>query len=72
MTTKTRAEMEADYGSLPPATTTWTIHRAHASVTWTTDDGGDTWTRKTLVHAADRARRDAQAVEQADIQRNLK
>lgn len=69
---RTRAEMEAEYGSVPPVSTTWTIHRAHASVTFVTDDGGAHWTRKELVYAGERARRDEQAMEQARIQREEK
>ena len=68
----TRAEMEAEYGSIPPVTTVWTIHRAHASITFVTDDDGDHWTRRSITHAAERARRDEQALEMARIQREEK
>ena len=68
----TRAEMEAEYGAVPPVSTMWTIHRAHASVTFVTDDGGDHWQRVRIIHAAERARRDEQALEMARIQREEK
>lgn len=68
----TRAEMEHEYGSVPPVTTTWTIHRAHASVTWVTDDGGEHWTKRTVLHAAERARREDEQLEMARIQREEK
>ncbi len=54
---RTRAEMQAEYGSCPPSRT-WTINRAHASVTWVTDDGGEHWAKQRVVHAAQRAQRD--------------
>jgi len=70
---RTRAEMEDEHGSCPPSyITTWTIHRAHASVTFVTDDGGAHWTRRNLVYAGERARRDEQALEMARIQREEK
>ena len=77
MTTKTKAEMEADYGSLPLLVTageryTWRICRAHADVTWTTDDGGDTWQQRGVIWAEQRARRDMEALEMQRIQRDLK
>jgi len=77
MTTKTRSEMEADYGSLPLLVTvgeryTWRICRAHADVTWTTDDGGDTWQQRGVIWAEQRARRDNEALEQHRIQVELK
>ncbi len=51
---RTRAEMIDKYGSVPMLSTVWTIHRAHASVTWVTDDGGEHWTRKHIDYAAER------------------
>ena len=70
---RTRAEMEAEHGSCPPSfITTWTIHRAHASVTYITDDGGAHWTRRSVTHAAERARREEFALEMARIQREEK
>ena len=74
---KTRAEMEADYGSVPPAITKgvayrWTICRAHADVSWTTTDGGETWAKGSIVWAAERARRDDERLEMQRIQRELK
>lgn len=69
---RTRAEMEVEFGSVPPVSRIWTIHRAHASVTYVTDDGGDHWMRRSVLHAAERARRDEQACEQARIQQELK
>jgi hypothetical protein len=77
MTTKTKAEMEADYGRIPmliPADGhfTWTINRAHATVTWVTDDSGETWRSKGVIWAAERARRDNEALEMQRIQRELK
>lgn len=69
----TRAEMEAEHGSCPPSyITTWTIHRAHASVTFVTDDGGAHWRKRGVLHAAERARRDNQALEMQRIQREEK
>lgn len=68
----TRAEMEAEYGPIPPLSNVWTINRAHASVTYVTDDGGEHWTRRDIVHAAERARRDEESLEMARIQRELK
>ena len=68
----TRAEMEAEYGAVPPVSTMWTIHRAHASVTFVTDDGGDHWMAVRTIHAAERAQRDEQALEMARIQREEK
>lgn len=68
----TRAEIEAEHGPIPPVSTVWTIHRAHASVTYVTDDGGAHWTRRSVLYAAERARRDEQALEMAQIQRDLK
>ena len=50
----TRAEMEAEYGPLPPSfVTTWTLNRSHASVTFVTDDGGDHWIKKDVIWAAE-------------------
>ncbi len=69
---KTRAEMEAEYGSVPPVSAVWTIHSAYGSVTFVTDDGGDHWIKKGNVSAAERARRDEQALEMARIQREEK
>ncbi len=70
---RTRAEMEAEYGSVPPSfTTTWTINRAHASVTFVTDDGGEHWTKRGVVWAAERKRREDDALEAQRIQRELK
>lgn len=69
---KTKAEMIEEYGAVPLVSSTWTIHRAHASVTWVTSDGGDTWEKKHVIWADERARRELAAAEQADIQRNLK
>lgn len=69
---RTRAEMEAEYGAVPPVSTVWTIHRAHASVTFVTDDGGAHWTRRRLVYAGERARNDAHALEMTRIQREEK
>jgi hypothetical protein len=69
---KTRAEMEAEYGSVPFVSTVWTIHRAHASVTFITDDGGEHWAKKSTAYAAERARHDEQALEMQRIQRDLK
>jgi len=69
---RTRAEMEAEYGLIPPVTTVWTIHRSHASVTYVTDDGGAHWTRKALVYAGERARREEAALEMQRIQREEK
>lgn len=60
---RTRAEMQAEYGSVPPVSRVWTIHRAHASVTYVTDDGGDHWTKRSVLHASIRARQDELAVE---------
>ena len=69
---RTRAEMEAEYGPVPPVSTQWTIHRAHASVTFVTDDGGEHWTRRSLTYAAERARRENDDLEMARIQREEK
>lgn len=73
----TKAEMVERYGSIPPLATpgtrfTWTINRAHASVTWISDDGGETWEKRGVVWAAERERRDEEALEMARIQRELK
>ena len=68
----TRAEMEAEYGSIPPFSRVWTIHRAHASVTWYSDDYGEHWMKRSVLHAAERARRDDAALEMARIQREEK
>lgn len=62
----TRAEIEAKYGAIPPLATTWAIHRSHASVTYVTGDGGAHWTRKRLLHAAERARRELDALERQE------
>ena len=73
--TRTRAEMIEAYGSLPmgmPETFTWTICRAHADVSWTTTDGGETWKQKNVIWAAQRQQRDNQALEAQRIQRELK
>ena len=77
MTTLTRAEMTEKYGSVPPAIPKgnpyrWTICRAHADVTWTTEDGGDTWTKGDIIWADERNRRDMEALDQQQIQRELK
>ena len=76
MTTLTREQMTEQYGSVPPAIPDgeykWTIHRSHASVTWTTTDGGDTWRQKGVVWADERNRRDMEALDQQEIQRTLK
>lgn len=69
---RTRAEMEQEYGAVPPVSKVWTIHRAHASVTYVTDDGGDHWIRRSVLHAAERARQDEHAAEQSRIQREEK
>ena len=73
----TREQMIDKYGSVPFAIPKdkpykWTIHRAHASVTWITTDGGDTWTKKGVVWADERNRRDLANLEQQEIQRTLK
>ena len=77
MTTLTRAEMTEKYGSVPPAIPKgnpyrWTICRAHADVTWTTEDGGDTWQKRGVMWADERNRRDLANLEQQEIQRTLK
>ena len=79
MTTLTRAEMEEKYGSIPFASTflvgkeyRWTICRAHADVTWTTEDGGDTWRQGRVVWSDERSRRDMEALEMQRIQREEK
>jgi hypothetical protein len=74
-TTLTRAEMEEKHGSVPPVLGThftWTISRHFADTTWTTSDGGETWELKKLIWAAERNRRDMEALEQQRIQRELK
>ena len=71
----TRAEMIEAYGSLPMGMTetfTWTICRAHADVTWTTHDGGDTWRQGRVIWSDERNRRDMEALDQQEIQRTLK
>lgn len=68
----TKAEMEAEYGSIPFVATTWTIHRPHASLTFVTDDGGEHWYRKATVYQAERQRHDELALDMARIQRELK
>ena len=77
MTTLTRAEIQEKYGSVPPAIPKgnpyrWTICRAHADVTWTTEDGGDTWQKRGVMWADERNRRDLANLEQQEIQRTLK
>jgi hypothetical protein len=77
MTVLTRTEMTEKYGSLPmgmPKDTLyrWTICRAHADVTWRTTDGGDTWTKGDIIWADERNRRDMEALDQQQIQRELK
>ena len=77
MTTLTRAEIQEKYGSVPPAIQKglpyrWTICRAHADVTWTTEDGGDTWRQGRVIWADERNRRDMEALDQQEIQRTLK
>ena len=77
MTTLTREQMIEKYGSLPMGMPKdvpyrWTICRAHADVTWTTTDGGDTWRQGRVVWADERNRRDMEALEQQEIQRTLK
>ncbi len=69
---RTREEMQAEYGSVPPVSTTWTIHRSHASITFVTDDGGDHWQSVRTIHAAERARRSEEALEMQRIQREEK
>lgn len=70
---KTRAEMEALYGSVPfGATKVWTLHSSSRSVRYRTDDDGETWNVVSVTWAAERARREMEAVEMADIQRELK
>jgi hypothetical protein len=65
--------MESIHGSCPPSfITTWTIHRAHASVTYITDDSGAHWTKRGIVWAAERAQREDAALEMARIQREEK
>jgi hypothetical protein len=68
--------MIEQYGSIPMGIPAgeyrWTIHRAHATVTWITTDGGDTWTKKGVVWADERNRRDLANLEQQEIQRTLK
>ena len=73
----TRNDMIARYGSIPFAIPQnspyrWTISRAHADVTWVTQDGGATWSRGTVIWAEARATRDLAALEQQRIQRELK
>ncbi len=69
---RTRAEMEAEFGSVPPVSRVWTIHRSHASVTYVTDDGGEHWIRQRVLGAAERSARDDAALAQARIQEELK
>ncbi len=68
----TRAEMVEKFGSVPPLATTWTIHRSHASVTYVTDVGGEHWMKRGVLYAAERARRDDEALEMERIQQELK
>ena len=73
--TLTRAEMEERYGQIPLTCVgefKWTINRAHASVTWVTEDGGETWKQKDVVWAGERNRRDMEALEMQRIQREEK
>lgn len=75
--TITRAEMIERNGSIPPIIPKdghfkWTINRAHATVTWTTEDGGETWKKGNIVWAEERNRRDLEALEMSRIQRELK
>ena len=77
MTTLSREQMEEKYGSVPPAIPKgnpyrWTICRAHADITWTTEDGGDTWRQGRVVWSDERNRRDLANLEQQEIQRTLK
>ena len=72
----TREQMIEQYGSvpmgIPDGEYKWTIHRAHASVTWITTDCGATWQQKRVLWAAERNRRDMEALDQQEIQRTLK
>ena len=77
MTTLTRAEMIEKYGALPMGMPkdekyAWTICRAHADVTWTTFDGGDTWRQGRVIWSDERSRRDLEALEMQRIQREEK
>jgi len=77
MTVLTRTEMIEKYGSVPMGMPkdekyAWTICRAHADVTWTTFDGGDTWRQGRVVWSDERNRRDMEALDQQEIQRTLK
>lgn len=51
---------------------TWTVSRAHASVTYVSDDGGDTWEKRGVVWPSERARRDEDRIEMTRIQREEK
>ena len=73
----TRAEMIERNGSIPPIIPKdgyfkWTIHRAHASVTWITEDGGETWGKAGVIWAEARNQRDLAALEAQRVQRELK
>jgi hypothetical protein len=76
MTTKTRLEMQDAYGSVPISIPsepyTWTIHRASKSVSWTTRDGGMSWTLTRVVSGEQRAHNERVAHEQHRIQMELK
>ena len=78
MTTLSREQMTEKYGSPPSFLVrvgerfTWRICRAHADVTWTTFDGGDTWRQGRVVWSDERNRRDMEALDQQEIQRTLK
>ena len=77
MTILTREQMIEKYGSLPmgmPKDTPyrWTICRSHADVTWTTKDGGDTWTKGDIIWSEERNRRDMERLEMQRIQTELK
>ena len=78
MTTLSREQMTEKYGSPPSFLVrvgerfTWRICRAHADVTWTSDDGGETWQKRGVMWADERNRRDLANLEQQEIQRTLK
>lgn len=50
----------------------WTAHKSHASIRYVSHDKGKTWEKVSATWAAERARRDEEALEMQRIQRELK